>query len=170
MDDQAHLILEDVMKTDLKMDGIYSSGSLCFILSQFDRDFDCPDYWSQIPELQMALKPLRKKDMEIKAIIREREKELSEIQTSQENHEFKIEEIQNQLSAGETTATKSTKTNTRSGLKRKRGTGNDTAGMLHGSTPLLLTDRTHFRFSSPTNTDHNTAEKKTDQSQADLEK
>ena len=136
-DDQAHLILEDVMKTDFKMDGIYSSGNLCFILSQFDRDFDCPDYWKQIPELKRALKPLLKKDAELKATLRQREEELGEMQTSRENHKLKIDGVQNQVAGGKM-AVKSSKANTRSGLKRKHGADDDTTGVFLASLSLCF--------------------------------
>ena len=120
------------MKTDFKMDGIYGWGNLCFVLTQFDRDFDCPDYWKQIPELKKALKPVLKKDAELKATLRQRNEDLTERQETREIQKFKIDEIENQV-AEENMAVNSSKANTQSGRKRKRGAGDDTTGVFFAS-------------------------------------
>ncbi|KAE8443183.1 hypothetical protein EG329_002282 [Mollisiaceae sp. DMI_Dod_QoI] len=47
----AHDLLEKITKRDLQLDGLYNSESLCFILSQTDRDFDILEYTQGYPEL-----------------------------------------------------------------------------------------------------------------------
>ncbi|KAF4627197.1 hypothetical protein G7Y89_g10955 [Cudoniella acicularis] len=50
----AHDLLEKITKLNLQMDGLYNQESLCFILSQTDRDFEKPKYIKDNPELESA--------------------------------------------------------------------------------------------------------------------
>ncbi len=48
---QAAELLEKFTKRGLQLDGLYNADSLCFVLSQTDRDFDMVQYARQYPDL-----------------------------------------------------------------------------------------------------------------------
>jgi chromosome segregation ATPase len=48
---QAQDLLEKTTKRNLQLDGLYNSDSLCFVLSQTDKDFNTGDYIKQTPDL-----------------------------------------------------------------------------------------------------------------------
>ncbi|KAK0105169.1 hypothetical protein ONS95_004433 [Cadophora gregata] len=50
----AHDLLEKVTKRNLQLDGLYNAESLCFVLSQTDRDFDIMEYLKGHPVLKAA--------------------------------------------------------------------------------------------------------------------
>ena len=49
---KAQDLLEKVTRRNLQLDGLFNADSLCFVLSQCDRDFDVPDYIKQHPNLK----------------------------------------------------------------------------------------------------------------------
>jgi hypothetical protein len=48
---QAAELLEKFTKRGLQLDGLYNADSLCFVLSQTDRDFNMMQYAHQYPDL-----------------------------------------------------------------------------------------------------------------------
>ncbi|KAH7390044.1 hypothetical protein BKA64DRAFT_757002 [Cadophora sp. MPI-SDFR-AT-0126] len=48
----AHDLLEKVTKRNLQLDGLYNAESLCFVLSQTDREFDIIEYLNSHPALK----------------------------------------------------------------------------------------------------------------------
>lgn len=110
--------MEELLKRDMQMDGIYDSDHLCFVLSQCDRDYNVPNYCRQNPTLFSALKQPFDEMNESQTLIKKREGEYRKLQRDHEenrdsakNIEDEIEELRSQHGLSQP-ATK---------LKRKRG-------------------------------------------------
>lgn len=114
------------MKRDLQMDGAYNSDHLCFILSQYDRDFDVGYYLRQDQNkaLRKSLQPIDDQIKELKRIIKERYASIREIKAARKENADEMEELEAQIETAKSAALQ-----TRSGpdLKRKRGQHDDIA-------------------------------------------
>jgi hypothetical protein len=85
------------MKTDLQMDGIYTRGNLCFVLSQFDRKFNAREYLENNPRLRQSLRPLYADLKKTLDVIKDRKRELIETQQSRGRHQTSISNLEAQI-------------------------------------------------------------------------
>jgi septal ring factor EnvC (AmiA/AmiB activator) len=108
--------MEELLKRDLQMDGLYDSNHLCFTLSQYDRDYDVPNYLRQNKALFKALQPEEIRCRDFRKDIRERETRLKEIEESIDENAAQMKAIDDEIKdlQSEHRAAPSTK------LKRKR--------------------------------------------------
>lgn len=110
------------------MDGIYSRGRLCFILSQFDRDFDAKYYVENNQGLKESLHQLEE-DLDVQnQIQKSRQRQLRESQKNRRNYKASIGTLEAQMGERKAAPGKNSRTSTRSQLKRKRSAGDAPSG------------------------------------------
>lgn len=81
------------MKRDLQMNGVYDSNHLCFILSQYDRDFDAPYYARHNKAVSIAIQPELDKFRVFNAKISERMELFREIQINYDKNMARMEDV-----------------------------------------------------------------------------
>lgn len=94
---QAHLLVEELLKRDLQMNGVYDSNHLCFILSQYDRDFDVPYYAKHSKAVSIAIQPTLDKHREYKGKISELRTLFRDTQISYDKKLARIEDVEAEI-------------------------------------------------------------------------
>lgn len=89
--------MEELLKRDMQMDGIYDSDHLCFVLSQCDRDYDVPNYCSQNPTLAFTLKRHFDAWKESRTLIQKREGEYRKLQKDHEENRDAAKNIEDEI-------------------------------------------------------------------------
>lgn len=89
--------MEELLKRDMQMDGIYDSDHLCFVLSQCDRGYDVPNYGRQNKTLFESLKPQRDKLRELFTTLRERERQYCEAQKSYDTNSSEAKDVEDKI-------------------------------------------------------------------------
>lgn len=79
------------------MDGVYDPDHLCFVLSQYDRDYSVPNYLAQNHELNESLKPVHHRLAELSTNLNERQALYRATQESYEANTTQIEILQAQI-------------------------------------------------------------------------
>lgn len=91
------MLMEELLKRDLQMDGAYDPDHLCFVLSQFDRDFDVLHHLRNNPDLNEKVKEIRANRVEKVRLLKERKAELKKLRKEFRGIEDSIEEIQSEI-------------------------------------------------------------------------
>jgi len=79
------------------MDGVYNSEHLCFVLSQFDREFGLRHHLDTNKEVRKAAEPIFVRGREVQQKLTERETRLQQVRESRERHCSLIEELESRI-------------------------------------------------------------------------
>ena len=109
----------------MQLDGLYNADSLCFVLSQTDREFDYAQYAKQYPDVGKHVSEDQKLAWQYRGDIVELKRERDSAEKAHRKNEKRVKELSNEIKKLNSRLNAFSSTSSTLQLTRKRGANED---------------------------------------------